>query len=453
MLQSIRKLTPLDKIAYASGDVSINISIISASFLIFTFHVEVLGLNPIDAGWILLAVRLVDAISDPLMGFLTSRLNTKWGRYKPWLMIAAIPLGLSMFLMFYTIEGSYNLKLIWATGTYIFNTLMFTAITIPYISLVGVITDDPAERLAANTYRFALAKTSTLLVTTFVPYMVISGENAAASYSQAFLLLAGITVAFLAFCAIRTPEQVRTIKETPPFSTQLLSLLKNDQWRIMCATIVLVMSGVLARGTVALIYATQFLKAGEGTEAAIFMSMWSIGGFFATLLSKRLTDRINKIKVFEYSLYATVILGIAAYALVPSGGLILGIVFYFLLSLASEIQSPILWATVSEIGDYGYAKTGVDASGITIGTLSFCQKLGMGISGPVVGYVLAYFEYQANVELSTYALDGISIAMCLVPSIFFLLGGLVVRSYVIDNDFYRKMKAEMSERFVSEQES
>ena len=220
MKNQIRKLTPFDKLAFASGDVSISLSIISAAFLIFTFHVQVLGIKPIDAGWILLVARFVDAFSDPLMGFITSKVNTKWGRYRPWLVIASVPLGISLVLMFTNIEGSYQTKLIWAAGTYIFNTLMFTALTIPYISLVGVITNDPKERLSANTYRFIIAKIATLLVTTYVPYMVISGENTAQSYSTSFLVLAIISIAFALFCAIYTPEQVRSLKKSPPFSVQ-----------------------------------------------------------------------------------------------------------------------------------------------------------------------------------------------------------------------------------------
>ena len=439
MKGTIRKLRPLEKLAYASGDVSISLSIISASFLIFAFHVQVLGIKPVDAGWILLLVRLIDAISDPLMGILTGRYNTKWGRYRPWLVVAAVPLGLSMFLMFSDIEGSYRLKLIWATGTYIFNTLMFTAVTIPYISLIGVITDDPKERISANVYRFALSKLSTLLVTTMVPYMVVSGENAAQSYSVAFLILGSITVAFLLFCAYKTPEQVRWESRVEPSWKQLKSLFKNDQWRLLSTTMVLVMSGVLTRGTVAIIYATTFLAAGEGKEAAIFMSMWSIGAVVAAYVAKKFTDHYNKIRVFEYSMYATVAIGVIGYFLVPNGFLVGGVILFFLLSLASEMQSPILWAAVAEVADYGRIKTGVDATGLTIGSLAFCQKLGMGISGPVVGYALTFFGYEADAELTSDTLQGISLTMCILPSVFFLLAGLVIRKYIIDNDFYARL--------------
>ena len=147
------KLSQLEKIGFGAGDMAVNV-VISAMMLIITFfYTDVYGMQPADMALMLLVVRVLDAITDPLMGMITDKFNSRWGRYRPYLLVFAVPFGISVFLTFSTPDLDYNAKLVWAYSTYIFVTLMFTAVTIPYISLIGVLTDDPKERLSANGYR------------------------------------------------------------------------------------------------------------------------------------------------------------------------------------------------------------------------------------------------------------------------------------------------------------
>ena len=125
----------------------------------------VAGLVLVGLGVLLVVVRMIDAIIDPAMGMLTDKVSTRWGRYRPWLLWFAIPFGFAVYLMFITPDMAYMAKLAWAYFTYILMTLVYTAITIPYISLIGVITDDPGERLSANGYRFVMTKIAAFLVT------------------------------------------------------------------------------------------------------------------------------------------------------------------------------------------------------------------------------------------------------------------------------------------------
>src|SRR6056300_823064 len=187
-----QKLSILEKIGYGSGDAAVNV-VISSMFLIITFfYTDVFGLKPKDMALLFLLVRLIDAVSDPLMGMITDKFKTKWGRYRHYFLFLSIPFGLSVFLTFTTPEFDYAGKLIYAYITYIFVTLMFTSVTIPYISLIGVLTNDPQERLSASGYRLFFAKVAAFGVSILVPIMAKSfgAGDIARGYQLAMGLMA-----------------------------------------------------------------------------------------------------------------------------------------------------------------------------------------------------------------------------------------------------------------------
>lgn len=167
------KLSIVEKIGFGAGDMAINVVIIAMQLLLAYFYTDIYGLSAADVGVLFVVVRMIDAIIDPAMGVLTDKLNTRWGRYRPWLLWFAIPFGFAVYLMFITPDMAYMAKLAWAYGTYILMTLVYTAITIPYISMIGVITSDPVERLSANGYRFVMTKIAAFLVTIVVPMLAV----------------------------------------------------------------------------------------------------------------------------------------------------------------------------------------------------------------------------------------------------------------------------------------
>ncbi|MCN8116255.1 MFS transporter, partial [Escherichia coli] len=285
-----------------------------------------------------------------------------------------------------------------------------------------------------------MAKAATLIVTTFVPYYVTTGDDPQLAYATAFLALGVVSVAVLIFCALNVKERV-TINTPKNVSakTQLKALLQNDQWLILCLTMVLLLIAFATRGNLAFIYGTEFAKAGNGWEIGVFMGMWSVGGVAGALLSKWLTDRFHKLTVFRWSLYGSAVTAVLMYFVVGLGDLYLAILFYFLCCAVSEINSPILWASIGEVGFYGETKTGVNTSGLSIGFISFSQKLGMSISGPITGYTLAYIGYETGSELSLETLTGLSMAVTFIPALFFMIGGIVFKKYFISNHYFKEM--------------
>ncbi|EGQ7984057.1 MFS transporter [Vibrio vulnificus] len=436
---ALNRMSVLEKIGFGSGDSAINLSMISAGMLIYAFHVQIVGLTPVDAGWLLLLVRIIDAVTDPAMGWATNRYKSRWGHYRHWIGFAAIPMGISMYLMFTTVGDTYEMKLMWAYGTYIFNALMFTMVTIPYISMIGVVTDNPDERITANSWRFTMAKTATLLCTSLVPFWVTSQTDQLQGYATSFAILGAIGAACLLFCAFTTREHIEIEPNTVPVKEQLKSLVRNDQWIVLCSACITLMLAFLVRGNIAFIYGTEYAGASFGVQISVFLGMWSVGGILAAIVSKKLTKHFCKIQVFRVSMYASALMGLSIYFLVGQGEFVAAVICYFLYCFLTDLNTPIFWALISEVSDYGKKKTGIDSSGISMGAISFCQKLGMGLSGIVTGYTLQYFGYSADAEKTPEVLEGLSLSLSIAPAIFFLITGLIMHKYIITTDYYNNM--------------
>jgi len=442
-----RKLTKIEKIGFGAGDTAVNISLMSIALLLTFFYTDIFGLDLKQMAFLFLIVRLIDAVTDPLMGWITDRVNSRYGRYRPWIGLAAIPFGISVYLVFANPDIPHEQKIVWAYATYIFNTIMFTVVTIPYISLIGVITDSPEERLSANAYRFVMAKMAVLFITTFLTALAtwFGNGDKAEGFGAAMAIMAITSSIALLFCFTTTTERVEAPINKSPVKEQIFLLFKNDQWATLATASVFMIIGFVIRGSIAFHYATYYLLIDGGVWFAVFMSMWAIGGITATFFSAWLTARFCKVKIFEYSMFSAAAVAAVMFFSVGQGDIALGIFFYFLVCFMSEINTPIFWASITEVIDYGEHKSGKRVSGLTFGSFSFLQKFGMGVAGFAVGQMLAYLGYLPGVEQSETTLTGMSLMISVIPGAFFLATGIVMRRYIISNEYYKANLASLRE--------
>ena len=438
-----QKLTRLEKIGFGAGDMAVNVVISSMMLIITFFYTDVFGLKPSDMALMFLLVRILDAVSDPLMGMVTDRYTSRWGRYRPYFLFLSVPFGISVFLTFSTPDVDYNAKLVWAYSTYIFVTLMFTAVTIPYISLIGVMTSDPKEKLSANGYRLFFAKVAAFLVTIIVPWMAGADYwegNLAAGYQTAMGLMAGLAVVMFLFCFFATTERLEHEVEEKPFSEQLSLLLKNDQWLILCGVCVLGTTGYVVRGSVALYYAKYYLGGDAGLQS-MFLSTGVGAAILAMVASTWITKRYCKVKLFRFSQMAVGVLSLLMYFVVGPNDVALAFILFFLISFVVDLHAPIFWSAIAEVVDYGESKTGKRVAGLAFGGISFCQKAGMGVAGALVGWLLAYFEYEASAQQSEFTLMGIVLMLTIIPGVFHYLVGWLMNRYKITDDEYKSLSA------------
>ena len=436
-----QKLTRLEKVGFGAGDMAVNVVISSMMLIITFFYTDIFGLKPSDMALMFLLVRILDAISAPLMGMVTARYTSRWGRYRPYFLFLSVPFGISVFLTFSTPDVDYNAKLVWAYSTYIFVTLMFTAVTIPYISLIGVMTADPKEKLSANGYRLFFAKVAAFLVTIIVPWMAgadMWNGDRAAGYQAAMGLMAALAVVMFLFCFFATTERLEHEVEEKPLKEQLSLLFKNDQWLILCGVCVLGTIGYVVRGSVALYYAKYYLGGDSGMQS-LFLSTGVGAAILAMIASTWITKRYCKVKLFRFSQMAVGLLSVIMYFAVGPQDVVLAFVLFFLISFVVDLHAPIFWSAIAEVVDYGESKEGKRVAGLAFGGISFCQKAGMGVAGALVGWLLAYFEYTPGTEQSEFTLTGIVLMLTVISGFFHYLVGWLMNRYVITDDEYAKL--------------
>lgn len=230
-----------EKIGYGMGDAGCNIIFGAIMLFVNYFYTDIFGLAPALVGVLLLSVRVIDAVTDPIMGALADRTRSKYGRFRPWLLWIAFPYALFSVLMFTTPEWTYNSKVIYAFVTYFLLSITYTAINIPYCSLGTVMTADPKERVACQSYRFVMVGIATLLLSlTLLPMADwFGGADKAKGYQMAMTVLAFIGMCMFLFCFATVRERIRPAVQTnDELKKDLKDVWKNDQWvRILLLTL------------------------------------------------------------------------------------------------------------------------------------------------------------------------------------------------------------------------
>jgi GPH family glycoside/pentoside/hexuronide:cation symporter len=434
----------IEKIGFGTGDMALNVVISSMMLIITYFYTDIFGLKPMDLAALFVTVKVVGAISDLIMGQITDRFSFKSGRYRPWLLLLAVPYGITIYFTFMTPDWDYDAKLLWAYSTYILVTLITSGVGVSYISLPGVITTNPQERLSANGYRLFFAKIGALLVTSGVPLLAEKwGDvNPAVGYQSAMAVMALIGVLMFAFCALTVKEVVRHPNQQQNIFEQLAVLMRNDQWLVLAGVCITGTVGYVLRGSVAMYYAIYYLGMGKA-EAGTFMSVGVFAAIAAMVASTWITKTYCKVKLFRYSQVLVAVISVAMYFMVQPGEVMLAMVFYFLLSFVVDLHAPVFWSAIPETVDYGQVRTGERVAGFAFGGISVCQKAGMAIGGALVGILFTYYGYVANQVQTPEATQGIALMVTVIPGFFhFLMGGLMFL-YRINDPYYETVKTEM----------
>ncbi|MGA2444656.1 MAG: MFS transporter [Opitutaceae bacterium] len=439
------RLTILEKIGFGGGDAAVNVVWSALAIIITFFYTDVYRLNVAHIAMLGLIPRLIDAFADVAMGMYTDSHTTRWGRYRPYFLIFAVPFGLAVMLVFTTPDLSYTGKLIWAYTTYILMMLVFTAIVIPYISLPGVLTADPQERLSANGYRLFFAKGASLLVNTFVPIFASrwGQEHLAKGYQISMAVMAGMATLLFIFCFFTTTERVVHKSDRKPLGQQLGLLWKNDQWMVLFWVCLIGTIGYVIRGSAALYYAKYYLG-GDAKMQAAFVSTGIIGNILAMVASTWITKKFCKIQLFRWSQLITFALSVIMFLVVAPSSIVAAFVLYFLINFIVDLQGPVFWSIISEAVDYGEVESGKRVAGMAFGGVSFAQKMGMSLAAGMVGWLLTYFHYMADQVQSAFTLRGIVLLLTVIPGVFHLGMGLLMYKYRITDKYYNEIKEKLA---------
>ena len=432
-----------EKIAYGLGDTASNIVFQTVMTFLAFFYTDIFGISPAIVGTLFLVVRIFDAVTDPLMGALTDRTTSKYGKFRPYLLWLALPFGIISVLAFTTPELSESGKIIYAFVTYGLLMAAYTAINIPYSALGGVLTADPKERVSIQSYRFVCAMIGGLLVTAFtLPLVELLGNgDQAKGYQLTIGAMSILGVILFLLCFLGTKERVAPpVEQKSSIKNDMQSLWKNDQWRILCIAAFFLLTGLVLRSTLAIYYVKYFL--GREDLITMFVTLGSIGAILGCTLSQFVAKRMCKIKAY---IYLQLIAGsiAASSVFIKADQLELAFIMFFLWSFFLQIATPLLWAKMADTVDYGQWKTGIRITGLVYSSVVFFIKMGLAVGGAIAGWLLAYYGYQADVVQSKETLNGLLLSFTIYPAIGSLIVAFIMRWYTLDNEKVEHIQKEM----------
>jgi GPH family glycoside/pentoside/hexuronide:cation symporter len=410
------------------------------------FYTDMLGISAWWAGVIFLATRLWDAFNDPMMGAIADRTNTRWGKFRPWVLISAIPFGVIGVLMFTAPDLSMTGKLIYAFITYNLMMMIYTINNVPYCALTGVLTGDSVERTSLAQYRFFFAMVANFIVQSFAMKMVKSlGQgNDAKGFQLTMVVFCSLAVTFFFITFFTTKERVKPDpQQKMSLKRDVSDLVHNKQWVALFFLTVFIFIYLSLRGAMTPYYFKYYVR---DENLLNWFNMLGTGTTLAALLlAKPLTVRFGKRNTFIVCLFLTAVFA-TAYIFVPANAILMMFVLQFLVSACYAPTIPTLWAMMADVADYTEWKTGRRATGITFSATTFGLKMGLSLGGALTGWLLAYFGYIANQPQTEFALRGIRLMMSIIPAIPFFLGVGMLFLYRINKQTELQMTNELIER-------
>jgi glycoside/pentoside/hexuronide:cation symporter, GPH family len=442
------KLSFGEKAGYGVGDLAANFIFQTMIMFQLVFYTDTFGIGAAAAGTLLGVVRLWDAIFDPIIGMLADRTSTRWGKFRPWILWTAVPFGLMGFLAFRTPDFSPGGKLIYAYATYALLMMVYSSNNVPYSALSGVMTANVAERTSISAYRFVFAMIAQLIIQSFALPMVhfFGHSDGPKGYQITMGIFSGVAVLLLLITFFSTEERIHPAEnQRPSFYRDFLSLIGSAPWRSLFAVTVVLFVAIAMRGSVVLYY----FKYCVGREE--LFSWFNAAGTVASILgimgSKRLALRFGKRNAFLLGITLTAVFT-ALFYLVPTSAIVWMFATEIVRQLFFGITIPLLWAAMADVADFAEWKKARRATGIVFAAMVFGLKAGMGAGGAISSYVLALHGYTPNVPQLPRSLEGIRLAMSVLPACAFALCAACLLFYPINRDLEGRMSQDLVNRWA-----
>ncbi len=446
-------LSVREKIGYGIGDMASNFYMGFFGLFLLYYYTDVYGISAASAATMLLVTKIVDAVSDPMMGLLSDRTRTRWGRYRPYILFGAVPYALLGYLLFLGPEFGDTGKLIFAYLTYTLVMLAYTAVNVPYSGLLAVISPLAQERTKATQYRFIFASLGTLMVGACATPLVdlLGAGNELQGFRYTIILFAVLSVVLFWITFATTKERVAPGPQTGNPKEDLLDLAKNWSWRLLVIAGILIVVGLVARFASIVYYLKYYMAGDEGTffwfmdRTAFLTSCGLIGQLLGALCTPFLVARFEKHHLMVGMNLLHALLLIYCFNLTPNQyGL--AVVLHTVGIFTFGVVITLLFSMYTDCAEYGEWKTGKNTAGLTVSSSMFSLKVGSALGGALPGFLLAGFGFVANVEQAAEALFGIRIMFNLLPALFFFLGGSVMLFYSLNRETMRSIEGDLLSR-------
>ncbi len=436
------KLSNTQRVGYGIADFGINLYFISAMTYLLYFYTDVYGISAAAAAGVMLVARFVDAVTDPMMGIIAERTNSRWGRLRPYMLFGAIPLGIVAVMTFSTPDLNAEGKLWWAYLTYIAFGIAYTIVSIPYSALTASLTADHHERTVLSTIRMACAFGGGYVISAGMPALVGLFDTEAQGYQWSMGLFAVIATMLLWVTVWQTRERIQPPKtQKLSLSDSMKSVFLNPPLLIVMVLFTCGMLSFTIRQAVAIYYFKYNLQRPDLIETwfAITMPIMFVGLVF----TPRLADRYGKSGGIMIGAIVTIFAAFGMY-FTPYDNIEMIFVWGGLLALGGTPIAVLGWAMLPDTVEYAQWRLGVRADGAIFAMSSFFQKLAKTIGGAGVAGVLAWSGYVANVDQTETSLAAIHNLMTLAPAGIMVIMILAARAYRLDGQTHARIVAEIN---------
>lgn len=487
-----QKISISEKIGYSLGDCSANLVFQMMMIYQTKFYTDVFGLEGAIAGSVMLIARIVDAFVDPTVGILSDKTQTRWGKYRPWILWTALPFMVFYVLAFYNpgIEDK-SLVAVYATISYTLLMTLYSFNNTPYASLGGVMTSDIKERNSITSIRFVAATIAQFIVQGLTLPLVGKFAGANGDKGHGWLctisLFAAIGFIFFIITFFSARERI-----TPPASQKtdtrkdIRDVFHSIPWRAMFILTLFLFTTLAMWGSAMNYYFENYVDANalytfldklglvaieanasfsynilnafglivNSPEKAyevgfgVFNMVGALVQFFGViLLSSFLANRYGKKRVFIFCLTLTAIFT-ALFYFPNETDIETMFVLNFLKSLAYAPTVPLLWAMIADVADHSEYVNYRRATGFVFAGVVFALKAGLGIGGAILGFLLSGFGYVsgAGTAQTESAIHGIILSSSLIPAATFFIGVIALYFYPITKAYNEEMQAELTER-------
>ena len=463
------KIRLSEKIGYGLGDMSSSMFWKLFGAYLMIFYTDVFGISAAVVGTMFAVTRVWDSFFDPVVGAVADRTSSRWGRFRPYLLFLAVPFGVIGILTFLTPPFGQTGKIVYAFITYALMMMVYSAINVPYASLLGVMSPDPADRNTLATYRMTFAYLGSFLaLLLFMPLVnAFGGGNSGgpmlgwltapqAGWLMAVGVIAVVCVLLFLGCFALTKERVRPVRQgKTSLKTDLRDLLHNRPWWILLGAGVasLVFNSIRDGATVyyfkyyvdeTAVGSISFLGL-PFVLSGLYLAVGQAANILGVILAAPVSNRIGKRRTFMAAMAVASVLSIAFFWL-GKNQLVPIFILQALISICAGSIFPLLWSMYADCADYSELQTGNRATGLIFSSSSMSQKFGWAFGTAITGWMLAQFGFQANAVQSAETLQGIRMFLSLLPAAGAFLSLVFIYFYPLSEQKMRQITHELEEK-------
>lgn len=444
-----RRLTKRELVGYGLGDMGFNFYWTNISTFLLIFYTDVFGITAAAAATMLFVVKIFNAFTDPMIGAFADRTQTRWGKFRPYLLFMPLPLAVVGVLTYSTPDFGPTGKVVWAYGTYLLLMTVYTSVNLPYSALSGVITGDARERNAVNASRFVAGFAGGTIVTAASPRLVawLGDGDPALGWTLTMVFWGIAATVIFAITFATTTERVQPAQAAPSSVRQdLADLRSNRPWILLFMLALIIMVSITLRMTSAAYYFKYVVNRPE--LLATFVPAYLLAAAAGTALTPLLTRFIDKRVLMIGLMLASTVLS-AAFLFVSADQIWLMYALQIGLGLVLGPKSPLNFSMLADAADFNEWRNGRRATAMTFAASSFAQKLGTAVAVGVIGALFTTLGYVPNAAQSAESQAGIVWLMSVIPAAFTLLAAVLMIFYTLDNPTMARVQADLANRKTS----